>query len=419
MGMTRVSWVGVAAAVWLAACAGTKTPSPAGAPAGPPRTVSDPSLTPGERAVELHFAAAIAACERAEAPACLRLAQRKHYASNNLEVRRIDATLARACDRQVPVACAGLARSLLDGRGGAKDVPRALALLEKACAAPDAYACSQLAEVQLIGQDVHGKEAEGRRLAKESCEKLGGWPCYTDMGPNFDPKRDHDRVFKLAQRACDGGDAIACYQLGQLVMEDETGGGKVDAARATALYQKACDADMGQACFNLAWQFIRGTGAPQDEARGRELFERSCTLGDASGCDELARRGGDAERYCDLWGAEACYTAVVKFVKANGESAETAERIVLLGMRATARGSDAARNTTSHLYRDNVRSCKAGEQVKDSCTFAGLLNAYIAKHADGGSDEQAKARTAALDELGKACDAGSKPACAAQSQLAP
>jgi TPR repeat protein len=174
---------------------------------------------------------------------------------------------------------------------------------------------------------------------------------------------------------------------------------------------------MPSACLNLAWQYLRGTGAPQDETQGRALLQRACDLGDASACDELVRRGGDPERYCDLWGAEACYTAVVNLSHARGENADSAEAIVLRATRAARRGSVAARNTTAHLYRDNDRWCRAGRDIKSSCTFAGLLDAEVARSAQEGSDEQRTAAASARDALAKACAAGSNAACNARDRV--
>jgi TPR repeat protein len=377
---------------------------------------ADVAPTAGEKAVEEYFAPAVAACERGEAAACARLARRLNYVTNDREGRRVAAALAKGCAAKVPVACAGQATSLTHA-GVAGDVARGLELLRTTCAADEPFACGQLAEIEIKGElGVKQRQDEGRKRAKKACEKHGGWPCMAAIA-GLDQKKEGPRMLSLTQRACDGGDASACYLLGQVYAEGQPGLAKADAGKATAVYQKGCDGDFAPSCFNLAWQYLRGTGAPSDEKRARELLVRSCTLGDSSGCDELARRDGKPRPYCEMWGAEACFDLAQQITKERGETAEAAEDMLWAGDKACRRGHRGACNVMGHVVKDFVRGCEASDKVRDTCTFAGLIHVRMAEDPHATDNERRRAMGQAREELARACKAGSKPACNAASRL--
>jgi TPR repeat protein len=404
-----------------AGCASTGASSaPTAAPgAAPPEPPGAGAPRPGERAVEAYFAPVVDACARGEAKACGRLAPRLHFATNARELRHIVAALHAGCAARASIACAGEAVAIAHGEGVPADPKRGVAMLETSCAAGEGFACGELAEIEMKGAlGVTGKEEQGKRRAAEACEKHGGWPCSSATA-GVDQQKEPARVVGLIQRACDGGDVMACYQLGQAYGDGAPGLVEPDATRATSLYEKGCAGDFAQACFNLAWQYERGAGVKADDHRAHELFERSCTLGDASGCDELARREGNARRYCDLWGAQACYDVALEVSQKHGETAEAAADIIDAGLLACERGHDGACRILSHVRKDFTRWCDAGEKVRDTCTFSGIVYARMADASDASAQERAEAKAKALTALGRACDQGSEPACAARKHLAP
>lgn len=410
---------------WLAACllaASCATPSaqqppPATAAAAPGAPDAEQPPTPGEKAVEAYFAPVVAACGRGDAPACARLARRLGYVTNDRERHNVAQALAKGCAAHVPVACAGQAVTLAHA-GTAPEVTRGLEQLRATCAADEPFACGQLAEIEIKGElGVTGKQEDGVRRAKDACDKHGGWPCMS-AAASLDPSTEQAQMLALVQRACDGGDSSACYLLGQGYAEGQMGLAP-DPKRATALYQRGCDGDFADSCTNLAWQYLRGTGAPKDEAQGRTLLVRACTLGDAAGCDELARRDGKPRPYCELWGAQACYDVAVQVSKERGETAEAAEDMIWAGDRACRRGHDGACNVMRHVAKDFVRWCQAGERIRDTCTFAGLVHLLMAGDKNGTDNDRRRATTQARDELARACGAGAAPACEAGKRLGP
>jgi TPR repeat protein len=429
--MSRLPPLALGLLLTLAACASSRPPvvppvAPAPAQATPPPAATPArgtiapapgALTAGEIAVEAYFAPVVEACARGDAAACGRLALRLHFTTNNRETRRDAEALAKGCAAHVPIACAGAAITIARGDGAPRDTPRGLTLLQTACDAGQGLACGELAEIEITSAvGVTGKQAEGQQLAATACAKYGGWPCQTATN-GLDPDKDAARVLELSRRACDGGDLWACYTLGAKYAEGLYGA-TVDPARATSYYGKACG-DLAPACFNLAWQYLRGTGAPLDEARGRTLLERACTLGDASGCDELARRDGKAWAYCEMWGARACYDVAVEITQSRGETAESAGDLIWAGDHACRRGFDGACRVTRHLRKDSERRCNAGDDVRNTCTFVGLFDALLASDSNPDAQERAASKIEAADVLKRACDAGAKPACDARARLAP
>lgn len=87
------------------------------------------------------------ACDLRSGDACLRLS---HFlALHGAERGPVNTFLDRACEAGHLGACLTVAEALLEGlRGRARDVPRGLALLEKACRGGETAACGQLSELR-------------------------------------------------------------------------------------------------------------------------------------------------------------------------------------------------------------------------------------------------------------------------------
>jgi hypothetical protein len=53
------------------------------------------------------------------------------------------------------------------------------------------------------------------------------------------------------------------------------------------LYQKACDGGDAQGCFNLGVMYENGRGVTKDQAKAAQLYQKACDGGDAQGCENL------------------------------------------------------------------------------------------------------------------------------------
>src|SRR5262249_48129413 len=98
---------------------------------------------------------------------------------------------------------------------------------------------------------------------------------------------------------------------------------------------------------------------------------------------------------------------------------EAAEDMLWAGDRACRRGHQGACNVMGHVARDFVRWCEAGDKVRDTCTFAGLLHARMAADPHATDNERRRATAQAGAERAKACKAGSRPGCEAATKLGP
>jgi hypothetical protein len=61
--------------------------------------------------------------------------------------------------------------------------------------------------------------------------------------------------------------------------------------KAGSLYDRACQGGNAQGCSNLGNLLVQGLGVTQDTARGIELLRKGCKMGNEWGCNELRRQG--------------------------------------------------------------------------------------------------------------------------------
>jgi hypothetical protein len=60
-----------------------------------------------------------------------------------------------------------------------------------------------------------------------------------------------------------------------------------DKRRAAALFEKACEGGDAPGCYNLGVRYTEGSGVPQDKRRAAALFEKACKGGVEQGCSAL------------------------------------------------------------------------------------------------------------------------------------
>jgi uncharacterized protein len=81
---------------------------------------------------------------------------------------------------------------------------------------------------------------------------------------------------------CDAGSADRCRRLAASYAFGE--GAPKDEARATDLYERACDMRDAPACVFAGQMREYAHGVPKDEARATALYARACDAGWAAGC---------------------------------------------------------------------------------------------------------------------------------------
>ena len=113
------------------------------------------------------------------------------------------------------------------------------------------------------------------------------------------------------EAACRQGDARDC-----LLAAGSYGSGNgapPDERRATELYERACSLGNGAGCNQAGRMYEFAHGVPQDFARAFSLYEESCRLGEMGGCYNVAVLLEKGQRARDRQGrrrAEALYQKV-------------------------------------------------------------------------------------------------------------
>ena len=126
-------------------------------------------------------------------------------------------------------------------------------------------------------------------VVRRACEGGRATGC-TDLGDLYQGglgvTADPARAAALFRQACEAGDALGCTNWAVMLA---TGRGMArDEARATALYKQACDQGEPYACLNLGWQHESGRGMPKDEARAAALYRQACEDGAWPACANFA-----------------------------------------------------------------------------------------------------------------------------------
>ena len=125
-----------------------------------------------------------------------------------------------------------------------------------------------------------------------SCYNLGViWqqaPSTVRQGASSDEvdayhKQRKERYRETFVKACDGGLAEGCDRLGYVLLSLTASDKEIEDA-----WQRACNLGLGPACRILAGRFLYDNKR-RDMSRGRALLDRSCKLGTAISCLDLAK----------------------------------------------------------------------------------------------------------------------------------
>ena len=81
---------------------------------------------------------------------------------------------------------------------------------------------------------------------------------------------NYKKAASLYKKACDGGCALGCSNLGALY--DNGLGVNQSYAKAASLYKKACDGGCAEGCYNLGLLYKNGLGVNQSYAKACLLY---------------------------------------------------------------------------------------------------------------------------------------------------
>ena len=255
-----------------------------------------------DRALRLYQNACVAGHAEACAEEGLRLLRDK---ADRLQEAVV--SLQRSCDLGSGAGCTHLAFLYATGSGALikKDDRRATPLYDKGCEFGDALGCYNAG---LMSDEGRGTPRDFSRAAAryaEACE-MGSSAGCTNLGFLHEHgrgvKKDPMRAVALYQRGCDGSSCQGsnlngCVNVGR-AWRDGIGVEK-NAARAASVFQEACnrkpdpedvnpEQNRSRACSLLGALYLAGDGITADPAKGRELSELGCELGDSFGCFNAA-----------------------------------------------------------------------------------------------------------------------------------
>jgi TPR repeat protein len=246
------------------------------------------------------------------------------------------------------------------------------------------------AEVPVIS--LGRREALGRGCDAGALDRCAALARLLDQGGEVEV--DHAAAAALFQKACDGGSARACAELGARAEAESA----PDLVKIAAIYQKACDAQDPYGCARLGRLYETGLGVVGSSARALGFYRAACDAGEPEGCYRLAgmvelARGvvrdapAAAELYkkaCDGGHLAACAGAANMYLHGSGTLAKDVAAAIALYDKA----------------------CDAKHEP--ACTVMAL------EYKSGGGVEADAAKSLAY--FAKACAAGSKPACVIAAQ---
>ena len=145
----------------------------------------------------------------------------------------------------------------------------------------------QSAMAQVTAKDVQQWESECARGDALSCGAAGESYHLSNI---TGVRQDKFKAVELYTKACDGGEAVGCSNLG--VMFEKGEGVKQDKFKAVALYTKACDGGRASGCSNLGVMYSNGEGVRLDKKRALALFGKACDMKEERGCKNYAKLKG-------------------------------------------------------------------------------------------------------------------------------
>jgi TPR repeat protein len=188
-----------------------------------------------------------------------------------------------------------------------------------ACEQGELAACNDLAGQYASGSGVARDERAADQLYARACE--GG---YAKSCVNLGLRRletrgpgDHEHAASLFAKACELRNSLACYRLG-LLLQAGDGAPKSPSGAATA-HEKACDGGNTWGCHALADLLKKGEGIPSDTERASALYEKACEGGYAPSCLAAGVRSSHA---CSF--AVGRYSGTASIVVEHGHVVELA-----------------------------------------------------------------------------------------------
>jgi len=283
------------------------------------------------------------------------------------------------------------------------------------------------------GRGVYGQRGYDPRQLQANCE--GGDPVacndlgyLIESGTQMQP--DAALAARYYEKACAGNAWAGCNNLGLFLRSTQHGA--PDPARGLKLLRHACDAAEPLACRNLGWLFLSKNSSSLSRSEGMRLLTESCESGLLTACGDLGLlsvRGLGVphdERYGALRLRDACSRGSVKSCADLGLlllTAATIERDVAAAAPALEYacegGSMAACSALGALLAqsgDAVKVSRGHALMRRACTAAlgATCNDWGMAHAEGWGMPPNEQQAAAL--FYQACAGHEVSGCASYAE---
>ncbi len=250
----------------------------------------------GCRADERHCAVRDEVCALESSKAECERVRRKPAEWSWADVRSSE----KACDAKKAKGCVELAYVHLHGERVSRDLARAAALYQRACALKDDTSCVRAAQLRLLTGTL--EEREVKQLLEGPCRRGEHLACSIFGSRRCEPGSKPETcatTLPLVEKACKAGLNVACVNAAVTWREGRTG--KVDMEQSVRLLALACDQGHPGACSELTVRYSLGDGVAKDTARALKFMRRSCNSGTQEHCKLL-------QENCERGLTEACET---------------------------------------------------------------------------------------------------------------
>jgi TPR repeat protein len=273
-------------------------------------------------------------------------------------------------------------------------------MLSEACSLDDARACGFAGRLSLDGHGLARDVPLGLSMIERACD--GGeslaclfgvrWLADTQNSANLDEAADlHARL--ESEYACLTGQSDACFQVGLLFYYGRDGFPR-DRTKAVEAYVRGCNLGDSRACNNFADSLAYGEGVNRDLERAAEAFAKACRLGEALGCANLGYRiehGAGIAR--DLAKARSLYR----------EACAIGDLYGCLHADLLAAQGPVDTHDPGAVLRRWVERCDRGRNGR-ACAFVGLIY-------EDGPDGLTRDPAKSLQAMTRACDLGEVRGC--------
>lgn len=184
------------------------------------------------------------------------------------------------CDGGDPKSCSMLGVMLAKGIGTTADLPRALAITERACAQGLGSACTDLGNTYRQGTNAPKDPKRAAEFFKKSCA-LKEWDACAIYASMEDPAttglESSHKYQNYSLMACDAGALATCANFADWLVRG--GANEFDGRHKVAsLYRKACDGGLASQC---SWALRKEMGDdPKREVTGVPAMQAICDKGE-------------------------------------------------------------------------------------------------------------------------------------------